>query len=200
MPLEVYHLQLSQSERIVWLIEEMGIPYNLHVFKRNPQTALAPDELKAITPYGTAPYFRDTSKIPEVALSESSAIVSYIVSVFPSAPGHPRLIRTPDDPDYSTYLQWFHYANGSLQPSIAQQITMILSGLGESIATKIYRSRLLNQLKLVDEHLAKSKWFAGEELSAADCMIMFSLSTLRGFSPVDLGPYPNILRWMKDVS
>ncbi|KAK9419560.1 putative Glutathione S-transferase 3 [Seiridium unicorne] len=200
MSLEVYHLQLSQSERIVWLLEELAIPYNLHVFKRNPATALAPDDLKAINPYGTAPYFRDTSTSPEVSLSESAAIVSYILSKYPASHEGTRLNRTPDDPDYATYLQWFHYANGSVQPSISRQMTMHLAGAGDSPGAKIFQNGFLRQLKLVDEHLGKNKWFAGEQLSAADCMMMFSFSTMRGFSPYSLVPYPNILRWMKDVS
>ncbi|KAK6206468.1 hypothetical protein LQW54_007761 [Pestalotiopsis sp. IQ-011] len=200
MSLEVYHLHLSQSERIVWLLEELAIPYNLHVFKRDPSTAMSPDGLKAVTPYGTAPYFRDTSVTPEVALSESSAIVQYILAKYPASQNGSRMIREPSDPDFAPYLQWFHYANGTLQASASRQMTMTLAGLGNSDVAKVFMGRFGSQLKLIDEHLGKNKWFAGDEPSAADVMSMFSLSTMRGFAPYSLEPYPNILRWTKDVS
>lgn len=137
---------------------------------------------------------------PEVAISESTAIVEYILSSFPSAPGGTRLIRTPADKDYGTYLQWFHYANGSIQPNISRQMTVMLAGISETNAGKLWRGKFFNQVRMVDEHLSKNQWFAGDQLSAADCMMMFSFSTMRGFWPYNLTDYPNVLRWMKDVS
>lgn len=106
------------------------------------------------------------------------------------------MARTPDNPDYAQYLEWYHFANGSLQPSMSRQMAFQFAG----VSFKPFEIRLANQLRMVDGHLAKNKWFSGEEVSAADCMIMFSLSTFRGFSPMDLSSYPNILRWMKDVA
>lgn len=200
MSLEVYHLHLSQSERIVWLLEELNIPYNLHVFKRNPTTALSPDDLKAVTPYGTAPYLRDTSVTPEVTLSESTAIAQYILTKYAASPEGTRMIREPSDPEYAQYVQWFHYANGSLQASVSRQMTIVLAGLGNSPVAKIFMNRFSSQLKIIEAHLGENKWFAGAEPSAADVMSMFSFSTMRGFSPFNLGPYPNILRWMNDVA
>jgi glutathione S-transferase len=79
-------------------------------------------------------------------------------------------------------------------------MTIVLAGIAASHVAKILDGRFFAQLKIVDEHLAKNKWFAGDQLSAADCMMMCSFSTLRGFSPFNLGPYPNVLRWMKDVA
>ncbi|KAI0136226.1 glutathione S-transferase [Xylariales sp. AK1849] len=200
MPLEIYHLHLSQSERLVWLLEEMEVDYNLHVFKRDPVTALAPAELKAINPAGTAPYFRDTSVSPEVAISESTAIVAYILGVYSASSSGTRMFRTPDDPDYATYLEWFHYANGTLQSAVGRQMVLSFAGALDSDFAKSLHHKLLSQLQTIDEHLGKNKWFAGKEVSAADCMTMFSLSTMRGFAPLDLGPYANILRWMRDVA
>ncbi|KAI1840968.1 hypothetical protein JX265_010440 [Neoarthrinium moseri] len=201
MALELYHLHLSQSERVVWLLEEMQIPYNLHVFKRDPKTGLAPDDLKAINPAGTAPYFRDTSVSPEVAISESGATVSYILSVYSAGSNGTRLVRTPEDPDFATYLEWFHYANGSLHASISRLMYFQFSGMpSDSPMVQRLRGKLAGQLKMIDDHLGKNQWFAGKDLSAADCMIMFSLSTMRGIYPIDLGPYANILRWLRDVA
>ncbi|ORY66193.1 glutathione S-transferase [Pseudomassariella vexata] len=200
MSLEVYHLQLSQSERIVWLLEEMQVPYDLKVFKRDPTTGLAPKELKEINPMGTAPYIRDTTTSPPACISESSAIMAYILEVYGSRASGSRMLRTPDDPSYAQYLQWFHYANGSLQPAISRQMIFNLSGVEQTDKVKFWRGQLEAQLKFIDDHLAQNKWFAGNAASAADCMIMFTLSTMRGFMPLDLGPHKNILRWMADVA
>ncbi|KAI3394717.1 hypothetical protein diail_2303 [Diaporthe ilicicola] len=206
MSLELHHLHLSQSERIVWLLEELKLEYTLHVYERDPKTGLGPQDLKGINPFGTAPYFRDTTVSPPVSLSESGAIVDYILSVHGgnTAPGSgvPRLARTPDDKDYRDYLQWLHYANGSLQPSVSRLMTFILAGMSEdSPIVQIFMKRGMSSFKLLDERLADNKFLAGGQLSAADIMSVFSLTTMRGFAPVvDLGPYPNILRYLKDVA
>ncbi|KAK2606820.1 hypothetical protein N8I77_005545 [Diaporthe amygdali] len=206
MSLELHHLHLSQSERVVWLLEELKVPYTLHVYERDPQTALAPQDLKGVNPFGTAPYFRDTTVSPPVSLSESGAIVDYILSVHGgnTAPGSgvPRLVRTPDDRDYGDYLQWLHYANGSLQPGVSRLMTFLLSGIGDdNPMSQIFTKRNQTQMKLLDERLANNKFLAGAQISAADIMNVFSLTTMRGFVPfIDLGPYPNILRYLKDVA
>ncbi|KAL1860338.1 hypothetical protein Daus18300_009251 [Diaporthe australafricana] len=206
MSLELHHLHLSQSERVVWLLEELKLPYTLHVYERDPKSGLAPEDLKSITPFGTAPYFRDTTVSPPVSLSESGAIVDYILSVHGgnTAPGSgmPRLARTPDDRDYGDYLQWLHFGNGSLQPSVSRLMTFLLAGMTEEHAiVKVFNGRNQTALKLIDDRLADNKFLAGAQLSAADIMSVFSLTTMRGFAPVvDLGSYPNILRYLKDVA
>lgn len=182
------------------------MPYTLHVYERDPVTGLAPQNLKELNPFGTAPYFRDTTVSPPVGLSESGAIVDYILSVHGgnTAPGSgvPRLIRTADDKDYGDYLQWLHFANGSLQPAISRTMTFLLAGLSDDKPiVQVFNKRVEMALKLIDERLAGNKFLAGNDLSAADIMSVCSLTTLRGFAPtIDLGPYQNILRYLKDVS
>lgn len=153
-------------------------------------------------PAGTAPYFRDTSAAEEVALSESTAIASYILAMYSSESGAARMVRTSEDADFARYLEWFHFANGSLQATVGRLMTLTLAGAGQATAdfAKRMAAKLQQQLAMMDGHLGQHRWFAGAEVSAADCMIMFSLSTMRGLYPYDLGPYPQILRWMKDVA
>lgn len=181
--------------------QELQIPYDLHVHERDPQTAMAPNDLKAINPYGTAPYFRDTKVSPPVALSESGAIVEYILTVYGSS-GAVRLTRSPGDKDYGEYLQFLHFANGSLQPALGLDMLLPVLGMGAgNPVVDVFKARTLRALKTLDDRLAGNKYLAGEELSAADIMSVFSLSTMRGFCPaMDLGPYPNILRYLKDVA
>lgn len=181
--------------------QELQIPYDLHVHERDPQSALAPAALKDLNPFGTAPYFRDTKVSPPVELSESSAIVDYILTVYGQSAAT-RLTRSPGDKEYGAYLQWLHFANGSLQPTMSRNMVFLLAGIGdEAPIIKMFNARTGSTLKLIDERLADHKFLADEELSAADIMTVWSLSTCRGFNPkLDLGPYPNILRYLKDVA
>ncbi|KAK1998773.1 glutathione S-transferase domain-containing protein [Colletotrichum falcatum] len=203
MSIEVFHMRLSQSERIVWLLEELQVPYKLHVSDRDAVSGLASKEIKDINPAGTAPYFRDSTVSPAVGISESGATVEYILTVHGSkvGSGAPRLRRTPDDADYAPYLEWFHFANGTLQPAILRAMTLLVAGAGESPAGKRTDAKAHSCLKLVDDRLASSKWLAGPDLSAADIMTVFTLTTMRGFYPLlDLSQYTNILRYLKDVA
>jgi glutathione S-transferase len=106
--LTVHHLGISQSERIVWLCEELSIPYQLVNYERDPLTRLAPANYKALHPFETAPVIVDGS----VVLSESGAIIEYIIARY----GQGRLSVRPEAPNYADYLFWFHFANGSMMP------------------------------------------------------------------------------------
>lgn len=171
--------------------------------ERDPQSALAPQDLKSLNPFGTAPYFRDTKASPPVELSESGAIAEYILAVY-GPQSAARLVRTPEDggEEYAAYLQWLHFANGSLQPTMSRNMTFLVAGVGdETPVIAMFKARTGSTLRRLDERLAGSKFLAGGELSAADIMSVFSLTTMRGFYPkLDLGPYPNVLRYLKDVA
>src|ERR1044072_630618 len=107
--LTVHHLGISQSERIVWLCEEPGIPYEMIRYERDPQTRLAPANYKALHPFGTAPVITDG----DLVLGESGAIIDYIVAKY----GAGRLSVAPTEPNFPEYLYWYHFANGSLMPA-----------------------------------------------------------------------------------
>lgn len=174
--------------------------------ERDPQSALAPQDLKSVNPFGTAPFFRDTKVTPAVELSESGAIVEYILSVYGNQAGAaPRLVRTAAEDGseaYAAYLQWLHFANGSLQPTMSRNMTFLVAGLGDEVPIiAMFKARTASTLQKLDERLAAHRFLAGAELSAADIMSVFSLTTMRGFYPsLDLGPYANVLRYLKDVA
>lgn len=130
--------------------------------------------------------------------------MEYVLTVYgPKAPSGIRLTRTPEDAEYGEYLQWLHFANGSLQPTVSRGMVFAMSGLTKDShpIVGVFDSRTHSAIKLLDERLASNKYLAGEELSAADIMSIFSLTTMRGFCPkLDLGPYPNLLRYLKDVA
>ena len=190
--LTVHHLGKSQSERIVWLCEELGIPYELKVYDRHPVTRLAQADYKALHPIGSAPVITDG----ELVLAESGAIVEYIVAKY----GKGRLILAPDHPDFAQFLYWFHFANGTLQPATGRN--MILARLKLPQDNPILRAmqgRLDLALGFLEERLAAVDYLAGREFTTADIMLVFTLTTMRLFYPYDLKPYPSILRYLQRI-
>ncbi len=188
----VHHLGKSQSERIVWLCEELGIPYDLKVYDRDPVTRLAPPEYKALHPIGTAPVITDGDTV----LAESGAIIEYIVAKH----GKGRLTLAPDHPDFAQFLFWFHFANGTLQPATGRNTILSRLKLPEDNAIlRAMKGRLDLALGLVEARLSKTAFLAGSEFTTADIMAVFTLTTMRLFLPFDLAPYPAILAYLQRI-
>ncbi len=190
--LTVHHLGRSQSERIVWLCEELGIPYELKVYDRDKVTRLAPPEYKALHPIGAAPVITDG----DLVLAESAAIIEYIVARY----GEGRLTLAPDHPDFPHFLYWFHFANGTLQPATGRN--MILERLKlppDNAVLRAMRSRLDLALGLVEARLAAVDYLAGRDFTTADIMSVFTLTTMRLFLPFELSPYPAIRAYLQRI-
>ncbi|MCY0986429.1 glutathione S-transferase [Nannocystis sp. ILAH1] len=188
----IHHLGHSQSERVVWLCEELGVPYELRRYRRDAVTRLSPPELKALHPLGAAPLLEDR----DLLLAESAAIVEYIIVKH----GSGRLRLAPDHPDYAAYLYWFHFSNGNLQPALLRLMTVSRAGLpADHPAQASVQMRLDRVMQLVDARLREATWLAGGEFTAADIMSVFSLTTMRLFQPIDLRPYPGILAYLQRI-
>ncbi len=190
--LTIHHLGKSQSERIPWLCEELGLAYDLKTYTRDAQTILAPPELKALHPIGAAPLLEDG----DVFLAESGAIMDYIIVKY----GQGRLVPPPNSPDFAPYLYWFHYANGTLQPAMGR--LMILNRLSlppDNPVLQAIQGRLDRAFGLVDARLAETPYLAGQSFTAADIITFFSLTTMRYFQPVDITPYPNLRAYLGRV-
>jgi glutathione S-transferase len=188
--LTVHHLGKSQSERIVWLCEELGIPYELKCYARAP--LLAPPDYKALHPIGTAPVITDG----DLVLGESGAIVDYIIARY----GSGRLALTQDHPDFAQYLYWLHFANGTLQANMGRN--MILNRLklaGDDPVLVAATGRLNRSFDLVEARTKEAQYFAGDEFTAADIMMGFSLTTMRYFLPFDLAPYPSLRAYLQRI-
>jgi glutathione S-transferase len=186
----VHHLGKSQSERIVWLCEELGIPYELKCYARAP--LLAPAEYKALHPIGAAPVVTDG----ELVLAESGAIVEYITAKYANG----RLTLGYDHPDFAHYLYWFHFANGTLQSSMGRN--MILNRLKLAADEPVLlaaKGRVDNAFNLVEARTGNAKYLAGDEFTAADIMMVFSLTTMRYFLPYDLAGSPNIRGYLARI-
>ncbi|KAF3054868.1 Nonribosomal peptide synthetase 13 [Daldinia childiae] len=186
--LTVHHLQVSQSERIVWLAEELGIDYELVIHKRDP--FLSPQSIKDINPIGQAPVIQDGS----LTLGESGAITEYIIQKY----GNGRLALGPDHKDWTQYLYWFHFANGNLHPQMSRVMVLKHCHVDESEPhAQRHFSQLAKFLRFFDNHVKDNEWLAGTEFTAADIMNVFPLTTMRTFFPYDLSEYPNILNYLK---
>lgn len=191
--LTVHHLGKSQSERIVWLCEELGMPYELKCYARDSKTMLAPPEYKALHPIEAAPVITDG----DVVLAESAAIVEFILTRH----GAGGLSVASDEPNYPDYLYWFHFVNGTLQPALSRGMFLRFAGLAADhpmVATFAARRHLA--LSAVEQRLGETAYLAGDALTAADIMIVFTLTTMRYFAPFDLGSYPNILAYLQRIS
>jgi glutathione S-transferase len=183
--LTVHHLGVSQSERIVWLCEELGLTYDLVLYERGADK-LAPPAYKALHPAGTAPVIADG----ELVLAETGAIVEYLCRRYADG----RLILGPDHPDFVPFLFWFHYANGTIVP--AAMLEMVFS---RSAAT-LPNSRVDTAFALVEQRLGEAEWFAGGEFTTADIMMVFPLTRARLFFPRDISAMPNTLAYLRRVS
>ena len=191
--LTIHHRGISQSERVVWLCEELAIPYELIIHTRDPVTRLSPPSLRALHPAGTAPIMQDDG----VTIAESSAIVEYIMARY----GNGRLALPPGHPGFAEYLYWFHFANGNLQPHLGRNMVLgrIEAAKGHPVMASA-QERVARALSAMEQRLGDAPWLAGEQFTAADIMNVFSLTTMRNFQPWDISGYPNILAWLARVA
>lgn len=187
----IYHLETSRSERIVWLMEELNLEYQLEIFPREP-TGAAPSPLKAIHPLGKAPAIRDGDTV----IAESGAIVEYLINRHAAG----RLAPQPEALSYPRYLYWLHFAEGSLMSLLL--IALVLSRVPEAAASPVtarINERIKQMLAFVDSELGSGPWFAGEDFTAADVMMTFPFTTLKHFLDVDTAPFANIVAYLKRI-
>ena len=189
--LTVHHLGISQSERIVWLCEELEIPYE---FIRYERTAinLTPPAYRALHPSGTAPVITDG----KVTLAESGAIMEYIIAKY----GRGRFAVGPESADFANYLYWMHYANGSFMAGGI--LTFSLGVMNVDPANETVRdinTRYARGFDMVEKRLLESPFLAGEQFTAADIIMAFPLTTMRLFTPLDLANYPSIRAYLQRI-
>ncbi|KAA8642036.1 hypothetical protein EYZ11_006447 [Aspergillus tanneri] len=188
----IHHLRRSQSERVIWLCEELGLPYELKSYNRQPPFLLAPKEYRQLHPAGTAPVIEDGP----VILAESNAIFEYILSKY----GNGRLVLQPNHPNYADYIFWLHHTNGSLVPAFMG----IMMGQYSKKPQKdsrpnINQERFDRSLSALEKQLGRFSYVAGNQFTAADIMLLFPLTTGRLFAPYNFDVYPNIVSYLQRV-
>ena len=161
--LVVHHLNDSRSQRVLWLLEELGLPYEIRHYQRDAVTRLAPPELQAVHPLGKSPVLSDDGR----TIIESGAIVDYLIRRH----GGGRLQPAADSPLYDDYQQWLHYAEGSaMLPLLLKLYVSRLGDAGEPLSPRI-ESEIANHLGFVEQSLQGRHWLVGDALSGADIMI-----------------------------
>lgn len=198
MVLTVHHLGISQSERILFLCEELGLDYEIIHHTRDP--IAAPESLKSVpgNSTGKAPFIED----PEagITLSESAAICDYILAKHGQNAGK-KLAKSYGEPGYVDFIYWYHFSNGTLQALMNRFTFFEIGQIPESnMAAKFSMAGLNETLKIMNERLQNNQWLAGDDFTVADIMSVYSLTSKRYFGPlVSFEGYPNIVRYLRDV-
>jgi glutathione S-transferase len=181
----VHHLNESRSQRILWLLEELGLPYQIRHYMRDAKTRLAPPELQAVHPLGKSPVV----EVDGMKLIESGAIVDYIIRRH----GGGRLRPAADTADFEAYQQWLHYAEGSaMLPLLLKLYVSRLGDAGAPLKPRI-DSELANHLGYVDRALEDRDWLVGNTFSGADVQMSFVGEAARGLR----ASYPNLDTWVR---
>lgn len=190
--LTVHHLGISQSERIVWLCEELGIAYELKRYERDAKTRLAPPEYKALHPIGTSPIISDGALV----LPESGAIIEYILRKYANG----KLILGPEHPEFANYLFWYHFANGSMMPNLMMPMVLGIAGAKmEGVLVESLVGRGTRALQVIEQRLGEAPYFAGAEFTAADIIMLFPLTTMRAFVKTDISTMPNLRAYLQRI-
>ncbi len=187
--LTVHHLRNSQSERIVWLCEELGIEYDLKLWNRREDNMMAPAEYKALHPIQSAPIITDG----DFSLGESGAIAEYICGKYADW----KLCPRADDPDFAQHLFWFHFTNGTFMTNVMMDMAVMMTG-GKAEAS-IGNDRGERAWAMIEDQLGKTDYFGGRQLTSADVMMVFGLTTMRNYIGKPLDPYPNLRAYLQRI-
>lgn len=187
----IHHLGVSQSDRIVWLMEELGLPYKLEWHDRGPDR-LAPPEYLALHPASMAPVIRDGDRV----LAESTAIVQYLAHKY----GGGRLTVAPNAPHYADYLYWLQFNNNIMSGFFVKSALKAAGDHDGGIIGKMAQRRSDGLFRQMDQHLAASTWLAGNEFTLADLMSGFALTTLPAVSGQKLDGLPNVQRYVQQLT
>jgi glutathione S-transferase len=193
MTIIVHHLENSRSQRILWMLEELGLPYEIKRYERNRKTMLAPPELKTVHPLGKSPVIEDTESDGGRVIAETGAIIEYLTE---KADG--RLGPPAHRDDALRYRFWLHYAEGSLMPPLLLKLVLGRVPLMGKPAQKRIQPMIDVHLDYVESELAQRSWFAGEELTAADIMMSFPLEAARSRAGLEASR-PATIAWLDKV-
>jgi len=185
----VHHLENSRSQRILWLLEELALPYEVRRYARNPKTMLAPPALKAVHPLGKSPVIEDDGLV----VAETGAIVDYLVETAGGRLGPPGNRQA-----VLRYRHFLHYAEGSMMPPLLALLVVNRLGLLGKPARAPVQKMLDQHLDWLETELGTRAWFAGDAFSAADIMMSFPLEAARARGGLD-ATRPNLTDWLERI-
>jgi glutathione S-transferase len=185
----VHHLENSRSQRVLWLLEELGLDYEVRRYARSPKTMLAPPELRAVHPLGKSPVIEDEGRV----IAETGAIVEYLVDKAGGRLGPPGRRE-----GVLRYRHFLHYAEGSLMPPLLVLLVLKRMGILGRPARPAIQKMLDVHLDWLETELSGRDWFAGDEFSAADVMMSFPLEAARQRGGLD-GSRPHLVDWLERI-
>ena len=200
----VHHLNNSRSQRVLWLLEELGVPYEVRHHQRDAKTMLAPPALLKVHPLGKSPVVVDAG----TTVAETGAIVEYLLDVH----GQGRLRPAAGTPDHLRYRYWLHFAEGSAMPPLLMQLVFdevmkapmpffakpIARAISNKVLDAVVRPNLKLQLDFMEAELGRSAWFAGDVLTGADIMMSFPLEAAAQRAGLD-GGRPRLVAFLKAI-
>lgn len=200
----VHHLNNSRSQRILWMLEELGLDYEIKKYQRNPKSMLAPPELRAVHPLGKSPVITDGDNV----VAESGAIIEYLLE----RDGGGRLVPAPGTPDKRRFTYFLHYAEGSAMPPLLMKLVFdkietspmpfFVKPVARAIAKKVkggfIMPQILQHLAFLETELGKSTWFAGEEFTAADIQLSFVIEAAAARGGLD-EKYPKLNAYIERI-
>jgi glutathione S-transferase len=197
----LHHLNNSRSQRVLWLLEELALPYEVRRYERDPQTMLAPPELARVHPLGKSPVITDG----DVTVAESGAIVEYLLDGY----GRGRLRPAPGTPQWLRYTYWLHFAEGSAMPPLLLKLVFdrvrtapvpffirpVVRGIADKVTSSFIAPNIERMLDFMEAELATRPWFAGDKFSAADIQMSFPLEAAAARAGLDASR-PALTGWL----
>lgn len=199
----VHHLNNSRSQRLLWLLEELGVLYDIKRYERDRRTMLAPPELRKVHPLGKSPVITDG----EVTLAESGAIMDYVLEKY----GRGRLMPRAGTPERLRYTYWMHFAEGSAMPPLVMKLVLgrmakgapfFVRPVARAIAKRVndgfVQPNITRQLDFMEAELSRSTWFAGSEFTAADIQMSFPIEAATARAGLD-GSRPRLMEFLNRI-
>ena len=201
----VHHLNNSRSQRVLWLLEELAVPYEVKRYQRDAKTMLAPPELRKVHPLGKSPVITDDG----ATVAESGAIIEYLVDRY----GAGRLRPPPGTEDARRYTYWLHYAEGSAMSPLLLSLIFgrlpkspmpffvkpIVKGVAQKARQSFIEPQLRTHLTWMESEMAQREWFAGSEFTAADIQMSFPVEAFAARGGLDAGQAPRLWSWLQRI-
>ena len=201
----VHHLENSRSQRVLWLLEELGLPYEVRRYLRDPKTLLAPPALKSVHPLGKSPVLSDGT----VTVAESGAIIEYLLDAHDP---QFKLRPAPGTPERQRFTYWLHFAEGSAMPPLLMKLVFdrvrsaklpffvkpIARAIADKVSTGFISPNIAQQLDFMEAELGARDWFAGAAFSAADVQLSFPLEAAAARAGLD-GSRPKLIDWLARI-
>ncbi len=204
----LHHLENSRSQRVLWLLEELGLPYRVQPYARDPKTMLAPPELARVHPLGKSPVITEGEGAQRVTVAESGAIVEYLVDTH----GAGRLRPPAGTPEARRYTYWLHFAEGSAMPPLLLKLVFdkvrsapvpffikpVVKGVADKVTSSFIAPNISRQLDFMETELASRDWFAGPEFTAADIQMSFPLEAAAARAGLNASR-PRLMDWLARI-